>query len=184
MILGPLLPKLASGMPVKSFTHLLQMNLLMRKKNIRTLRMRWTRRSQNCQDSKCGKLVGANTVLGRAYVSVGVWAGWCTPSPPAARSRLCGLTWLTADAPHITTTTTNNAWPSTLSSAVYKAKPQRNRASIKPTPYLEGKLGYIEAPYSPSRSPSIMPTTYVVASVIEALRVVGFWPRLLLCYSM
>lgn len=93
MSLGPLLlPPSAGGLPVKYLTHLLQMNLLMKKKNIRTLRMRWTRRSQNYQDSKCGTLVGANTVLGRASVSADVWVEATTPPTPAARSRPCGLT--------------------------------------------------------------------------------------------
>lgn len=93
MSLGPqLLPQSAGGLPVKYLTHLLQMNLLMKKKNIRTLRMRWTRRSQNCQDSKCGSLVGANTVLGRAYVWAGVCSECPTPPAPATRLRPSGLT--------------------------------------------------------------------------------------------
>merc|ERR1719495_301797 len=74
-------------------THLLQMNLLMKRKNIRTLLMRWTRRSQNCQDSKYGQLAGAITVLGRVlYVTAVVWAGLITPPTPAPRPRPCGLT--------------------------------------------------------------------------------------------
>lgn len=107
MSLGPLpLPPPAGGLPVNYLTDLLQMNLLMKRKNIRTLRMRWTRRSQNCQDSKCGKLVGANTVLGRACVPTDVWAGLITLSTPVTRPRPSGLTWLTAETrPHTTTTT-------------------------------------------------------------------------------
>lgn len=86
----------------------------MRKKNIRTLRMRWTRRSQNCQDSKCGKLVGAHMVLGWVCVSAGVGRGWCTlPFPPARWSLTPLRTDLTDgwDAPHTTNTTTPSTSP-------------------------------------------------------------------------
>lgn len=59
--------------------HLLQMNLLMRKKNIKTSRTKWTKRSLNCPGSKCGmKLVGAPTrCLDRRVVEVGSQAGGC-----------------------------------------------------------------------------------------------------------
>jgi len=64
-----LLQSAAAGVKKYLFSpNLLQMNSLMRKKNIRTLRMKWTRRSLNYPGSKwLKKLAGANTVLGRAW---------------------------------------------------------------------------------------------------------------------
>jgi len=78
----------------------------MRKKNIRTLRMRWTRRSQNYPGSKCGKTGGRQhgAWIGVYEVSAGGCPGWfhtlCSPSVAVPHAS-CGLTWLTAEMrPH------------------------------------------------------------------------------------